>query len=384
MLKHKNKKNKGFTLIEFLIYSIIVTMFIGALILTSVNLIQGSAYLKTINEVNNNMRFSLNKITYYIHQANNFSITGDSLLLTLNNNDNVVIFIEEDILKIQKNEEDPLPLIDMEKIRVSSLSFTNISYPDSPKTIRIELSLKYYNPHNNPIYNFETTSITTENLRTIYPWSCGDDVIFYYNQEIVIYGTILSGTGRCWLDRNLGASQEGSPSSYDDNDFYGDLFQWGRGADGHQKRDSNTTSTLSSLDVPDHSLFITTDEEPYNWHESENNDLWQGIYGINNPCPSGFRVPTLEEWDDEWHEIGGTPGLSEFFNSLSITSAGGRANDDGSIRLNYEEDVVFGGYWASTLNGINNPMFILILPNGSIGGGMYRSVGSSVRCIMDQ
>src|SRR6056297_394486 len=41
-------------------------------------------------------------------------------------------------------------------------------------------------------------------------------------------------TGKIWMDKNLGASQVATAS--DDEDAYGDLYQWGRAADGHEDR----------------------------------------------------------------------------------------------------------------------------------------------------
>lgn len=175
MLRVNSQKSKvsdqsGFTLIEFLIYSVIVAMFVGLLIFMSINIIQGNAYLNTVNEVNNNMRFSLNKITYYIRQAENFSIPDSSTLeLTLKDTSSVTFQlggVENDILQIQKNLGDPESLIDSEIIKVTNLTFTDVSYPETPGTIRIELSLKRKNPLNRSIYDFNTTSQTTENPRT--------------------------------------------------------------------------------------------------------------------------------------------------------------------------------------------------------------------------
>jgi len=54
------------------------------------------------------------------------------------------------------------------------------------------------------------------------------------------YGTIVVNH-RTWLDRNLGASKVAD--SMDDNASYGDLYQWGRGADGHEERNSTITTT---------------------------------------------------------------------------------------------------------------------------------------------
>ncbi|MGR0482066.1 MAG: hypothetical protein ACTFAL_11865 [Candidatus Electronema sp. V4] len=81
-----------------------------------------------------------------------------------------------------------------------------------------------------------------------------------------------------------------------DTEAYGDLYQWGREKDGHEKRTSGTTATLSALDNLGHGNFITSNITPYDWRSPQNNNLWQGVNGVNNPCPTGFRLPTKDEW----------------------------------------------------------------------------------------
>lgn len=104
-------------------------------------------------------------------------------------------------------------------------------------------------------------------------------------------------TGRTWMDRNLGASAVATSS--DDANAYGDLYQWGRGADGHQIRTSNTTETLSSSDTPGHGDFIINASTPFDWRVPQNDNLWQGVDGVNNPCPAGTRLPTEAEFHVE-------------------------------------------------------------------------------------
>jgi uncharacterized protein (TIGR02145 family) len=126
------------------------------------------------------------------------------------------------------------------------------------------------------------------------------------------YGTVSSAGGRVWLDRNLGASRVAT--SMDDAQAYGDLYQWGRGADGHEKRNSPTTSTLSNSDTPGHGSFITVSNYPYDWRSSRNDNLWQGVSGTNNPCPAGFRLPTASEWQteiDSWSSQDRTGAFSD-------------------------------------------------------------------------
>ena len=46
--------------------------------------------------------------------------------------------------------------------------------------------------------------------------------------------TVTSATGKVWMDRNLGAAQVATSAT--DEAAYGDLYQWGRPEDGHEKR----------------------------------------------------------------------------------------------------------------------------------------------------
>jgi hypothetical protein len=108
----------------------------------------------------------------------------------------------------------------------------------------------------------------------------------FQNETIVIHGLTYGyaynpTTQRVWLDRNLGATQVATSST--DSNAYGWLYQWGRATDGHQIRTSVTTPTLSSTDQPINNNFIITSITPDDWRNPQNNNLWQGVDGINNP-----------------------------------------------------------------------------------------------------
>jgi hypothetical protein len=187
--------------------------------------------------------------------------------------------------------------------------------------------------------------------------------------------SVTSITGKIFMDRNLGATQVASSST--DAASYGDLYQWGRGTDGHQIRTSNTTSTVSSSDTPGHGDFIIISG---NWHSPPNDNLWQGANGVNNPCPSGFRLPTEPEWEAEiakWD----TPNAKGAFDSpLKLVLGGVRSGATGTVSA----DGAIGRYWSSTINGINSNFL-------NIGAGSakieringYRANALAVRCIQD-
>jgi uncharacterized protein (TIGR02145 family) len=183
-------------------------------------------------------------------------------------------------------------------------------------------------------------------------------------------------TGQTWMDRNLGATQAATSST--DAASYGDLYQWGRGSDGHQLRTSPTTSTLSSTDQPEHGSFILAPNSPADWRSSQNDDLWQEVNGGNNPCPSGYRLPTYSELDAERLSWSSNDAAGAFASPLKLPMTGFRASNYGSlVGVGYS-----GRYWSSTGSGTGS----IGINIGSGGANMLifdRASGVSVRCLKD-
>jgi uncharacterized protein (TIGR02145 family) len=180
------------------------------------------------------------------------------------------------------------------------------------------------------------------------------------------------------MDRNLGASGVGGA---------GDFYQWGRGSDGHQCYNSDTTTTLSSADQPGHGYFIITNQwGNRDWRSPSNQNLWQGVGGINNPCPSGYRLPTLSEFNEEtssWEFQGNMISTAANGTPLKFPShgrRGGAGSGEGAGNY-YNPNWGLGNYWTSTRSGSPKSVYwtgsnnnITVTPSGP-------DMGYSVRCI---
>jgi uncharacterized protein (TIGR02145 family) len=182
-------------------------------------------------------------------------------------------------------------------------------------------------------------------------------------------------TGKIWMDRNLGATQVAT--SRNDAASYGDYYQWGRRADGHQCRTSATTATLSSIDQPAHGNFITPGSAPFDWRSPENTNLWQGLNGVNNPCPSGYRLPTDTELDAERLSWSANTSVGAFASRLKLPEAGRRLYNGSFLAVGSE-----GNYWSSTIGGPNSRDLAF---DGTSAGvnTVNRAYGRSVRCLKD-
>jgi len=185
-------------------------------------------------------------------------------------------------------------------------------------------------------------------------------------------------TGRVWMDRNLGATQVATSST--DPAALGYLYQWGRGNDGHQLRTSLNTENTSNSDVPGHSYFILSQDPPYDWRVNQITDLWNGVNGINNPCPSGFRLPTSTEFQEELAGWSSKNSDGAFASPLKLTAAGYRKTWPGTI----DEIGVTGRYWLYSSNtSYKNGYLQFSTSDAFIGSGSRPARGYSVRCIKD-
>jgi uncharacterized protein (TIGR02145 family) len=244
--------------------------------------------------------------------------------------------------------------------------------------------------------------------------------------------SLLRPEGLTFMCYNLGANpnmtiaeQMAYPSptgtGVTDATVYGDLYQWGRIADGHEKRNSpdvNGGSGATSISYDANSQipyghawygkFVYFSGYPQDWHgnsnSDQNDDLWNfTAYPSNNPCPAGWRVPTQEEWGSifrggttsgppymsssgntwTWNSSG-TPGYKISVDggtttSLFLPATGNRSLSDAML-YNAGQS---GLYWSTTVNDKNAHTIIFISINVSLSSNMPRTGGNSVRCIED-
>lgn len=204
------------------------------------------------------------------------------------------------------------------------------------------------------------------------------DITFTYSGSPVTYGTVYNPTtGRVWLDRNLGATQVALSST--DAAAYGDLFQWGRPADGHQVRTSGTQAGQVATITPGTNTFIIPSTE---WSSIDSDGALRSAYFAKTDgtgiCPVGFRLPTETEITAERLSWSSNNAAGAFASPLKFPVSGDRYYVDGTI---YNSGVL-GNYWSGTVDGArsNNLGFSTFVAN------IYsndRALGLAVRCLKD-
>ncbi len=166
-------KNKGFTLIEFLIYSVIVAFMTGTLILAGVNIMQGRSKVEAIEEVNHNGRMITEVVTHYIRQAENINYPSEgiaadylSLEMPIAEESPIRFYVEDSVLLFERGSAEASPLTS-ERVRVSSIQFTNTSYPESAKTVKMVATIEYNNLSGKSEYDFAKNFYVTENIKEL-------------------------------------------------------------------------------------------------------------------------------------------------------------------------------------------------------------------------
>ncbi len=203
------------------------------------------------------------------------------------------------------------------------------------------------------------------------------------------YGLVRSPiTNKIWLDRNLGATRKAT--SLTDEDAYGHYYQWGRNdafTEDYNTADNIEGPVTSTVELSSGGMFIYR-SGGNNWltpddHERWNSNGYAAPVGskveANDPCPSGFRVPTRVEFENE---VGGFTNASEVFAShMKLPLVGHReSHTGGAINIGTS-----GLYWTST--GSSNGKYATALSISSTFVNFVttfpRPSGNPIRCIQE-
>jgi hypothetical protein len=191
--------------------------------------------------------------------------------------------------------------------------------------------------------------------------------------------TVVSSSGKTWMDRNLGATRVATSST--DADAYGSLYQWGRNTDGHQERNSSTAAGPVASGS-EGSNFIILNANPNDWLSTQDATRWNGATkGTHDPCPDGFRVPTETELNNERILFPSNNAAGAFASVLKLPAPGYRHQSTAALGLVSS----YGYYWTSTVVGTSSSN--LTFHNSGAGDAVWlthaRAFGFSVRCIKE-
>jgi len=245
------------------------------------------------------------------------------------------------------------------------------------------------------------TPLPEESSIYIVAYATTTDGTFYGKVLTIPQQTVRSPfTSKTWMTYNLGATAlPQSTQTAGDTASYGYLYEWGRRSDGHQivrpyatytynasntPKESGTPFSFSTVTATKASSYTNTnsnyiyDGSNGDWLVTTNNNLWQGLIGINNPCPAGFRVPTSTEFTNETNNFSTQDIYGAFGSFLNLPVTGYRYPVTGAFASYFSYSQ--GRYWTNTISG-GLPVSIIIYPTSITAITSFRTSGLAVRCI---
>ncbi|MCK5629133.1 MAG: hypothetical protein KAI26_00830, partial [Nanoarchaeota archaeon] len=207
---------------------------------------------------------------------------------------------------------------------------------------------------------------------TVSAFNCGDDLVVNHVvgnvapvTKSVTYGTVLTdltGENKCWITRNLGASQQASSATDATEASAGWYWQFNR----EQGYKYSTTRTPSTY---------------WNDYISQDSD-WTAA---NDPCTrelgAGWRLPTKIEWANA-DSNGAWDNRDDAYKSvLKIHAAGGLTSYSNPGELEYRGSR--SKYWSSTQWSSDGGWGLGAASTGSAMNTFTKAYGVSVRCLSD-
>lgn len=169
---HTYSTDRGFTLVELLLYVSIASF---VLLVTSVflsPLVQSRVKNQTIAEVEQQGLSLMQSMTHTIRNADAINSpaqgVADAVTLSVNTivagNNPTIFDLAGTVLQMKEGAAASVPLSNS-RVSVSGLSFSNVSRTGTPGTVRIQFTLTHVNPEGRNEYDFSKTFIGSATLR---------------------------------------------------------------------------------------------------------------------------------------------------------------------------------------------------------------------------
>lgn len=168
---HVTRKSSGFTLLELLLGIAMSGILIGVIAQWFAVTIQARAKIDAIQQVDYYGERIMRDITQSIRNAKGISTpnqgaTADSIVLSVDDTQKspTTFDISSSVVRMDEGSNDPEAL-HPDWIVTSDFSVTNLSYPSTPGTLRVQFTLSRSNPSNSPSFNYQHTFYGSATLR---------------------------------------------------------------------------------------------------------------------------------------------------------------------------------------------------------------------------
>jgi len=203
---------------------------------------------------------------------------------------------------------------------------------------------------------------------------------------------IIEYNGLKWLDRNLGAKVTcASPKG--GAECLGNLYQWGRIEDGHEKLNSpiSEKQIVNCNNISNGSFIVNTIEGDLRsdeiiakyanqtWFNSCNiEQLWnENGNGFNEICPTGWHVATKQDFES-LHAA----NAKDAYDKVKLVLSGSRlALRRKHIKPEIVNRNIIGEYWTSSISRNHPISFIFSANNKPIFSESQVVTGKAVRCV---
>lgn len=142
----RNKKEKGFTLVEFLVYIAVTALLVSSLFMVAVNLLHARGHVAVMEEVSKSARFITDNIAYSVRIAESvrFDEEKDKLILETPSpetyNPTEIYRDPNNNIMINRGQESPL------RINSGRTKVDSIDFDVDGDRVTVEMTINYHVP----------------------------------------------------------------------------------------------------------------------------------------------------------------------------------------------------------------------------------------------